>query len=153
MTTGQQWTDAIAWQTQDINNTNDPQKKYHLGTVSINILLLSTDKDSTVYKTEYLSKTNPTGKPRWAWQKPKISPPTISSIHKSLSRNCHRVWSPTHQRAIKEESKVAKRDWADHQACSLLQYTKVIATRFILRIYFDKLRWKLIRANNLLHLI
>ena len=24
---------------QDINNTNDPQKKYHLGTVSKNILL------------------------------------------------------------------------------------------------------------------
>ena len=28
-----------AWQTQDINNTNAPQKKYHLGTVSKNILL------------------------------------------------------------------------------------------------------------------
>ena len=38
-TTRQQWTDAKAWQTQDINNTNDPQKKYHLGTVSKNILL------------------------------------------------------------------------------------------------------------------
>ena len=23
----QEWTDAKAWQTQDINNTNDPQKK------------------------------------------------------------------------------------------------------------------------------
>ena len=33
------WTDAKAWQSQDINNTNDPQKKYHLGTVSKNILL------------------------------------------------------------------------------------------------------------------
>ena len=28
-----------AWQTQDINNTNDPQTKYRLGTVSKNILL------------------------------------------------------------------------------------------------------------------
>ena len=25
--------------TQDVNNTNEPQKKYHLGTVSNNILL------------------------------------------------------------------------------------------------------------------
>ena len=38
--TRQQWTDAKAWQTQDINNTNDPQKKYRLvGMVSKNILL------------------------------------------------------------------------------------------------------------------
>ena len=29
---------------------------------------LSKDKDSTVNKTEYLSKRNPTGKPRWAGQ-------------------------------------------------------------------------------------
>ena len=34
MTTRQQWTGAIAWQIQDINKTNDPQKKYRLGTVS-----------------------------------------------------------------------------------------------------------------------
>ena len=39
VTTRQQGTDAKAWQTQDINNTNDPQKKYGLGTVSKNILL------------------------------------------------------------------------------------------------------------------
>ena len=31
-------------------------------------------------------------------------------------RKAHRVWSPTHGRAIKEESKVANRDWSDHQA-------------------------------------
>ena len=39
LTTGQHWTEVKAWQTQNINNTNDPQKKYHLGTVSKNILL------------------------------------------------------------------------------------------------------------------
>ena len=39
MTTWHQWTDAKACQTQDINNTNDPQKKYRLGRVSKNILL------------------------------------------------------------------------------------------------------------------
>ena len=39
--------------------------------------------------------------------------PIISSIEKSLSRNCHRVRSPTNRRAIKEESKVVNRDWAD----------------------------------------
>ena len=27
-----------AWQTQDKNNTNEPQKKYYIGTVSKNIL-------------------------------------------------------------------------------------------------------------------
>ena len=37
VTTRQQWTDAKAWQTQDINNTNDPQKKYHLGMVRTNV--------------------------------------------------------------------------------------------------------------------
>ena len=30
---------AKAWQTQDMNNTNDLQKKYRLGTVSKNVLL------------------------------------------------------------------------------------------------------------------
>ena len=39
VTTRQQWTDAKAWQTQDIDNIYDPQKKYCLGTVSKNILL------------------------------------------------------------------------------------------------------------------
>ena len=39
VTTGRQLTDAKAWETQDINNTNDPQKKFYLGTVSKNILL------------------------------------------------------------------------------------------------------------------
>ena len=39
MTTRQQWTDANAWQTQDINNTIVQQKKYLLETVSKNILL------------------------------------------------------------------------------------------------------------------
>ena len=39
VTTRLQWKDAKAWQTQDINNTNDPQKKYRLGTVIKNILL------------------------------------------------------------------------------------------------------------------
>ena len=37
----QQWTDTKAWETQDTKNTNDPQKKYRLGTVSKNILLES----------------------------------------------------------------------------------------------------------------
>ena len=32
-------TAAKAWQKQDKNSTNDPQKKYRLGTVSNNILL------------------------------------------------------------------------------------------------------------------
>ena len=35
-------------------------------------------------------------------------------------------------RAIKEESKVAKRDWVDHQACSMLQYINVITNLFIM---------------------
>ena len=55
-------------------------------------------------------------------KQPKDQAPTILLIDKSLSRNRHRVWSPTHRCAIKEESKVANRDWVDHQECSLLQY-------------------------------
>ena len=39
VTKRQKWTDAKAWQTQDINSTNDPQKKYRFGTDSKNILL------------------------------------------------------------------------------------------------------------------
>ena len=110
---------------------------------------LSKDKDSTVNKTEYRSKRNPTGKPRWARQTAKASGSSI----KSLSRNHHRVWSPTHRRAIKEESKVANRDWVDYQACSLLQYINVIANLFIMGNYFNELRWKIIRTNNLLQFI
>ena len=40
-------------------------------------------------------------------------------------------------RAIKEESKVANRDWVDNQACSLLQYISVIAHLFIMGNYFN----------------
>ena len=60
--------------------------------------------DSTVHKTEYRSKRNPTGKPPWAWQQPKHQAPTISSIDKSSSRNRHRVLSRTHWLAIKVHS-------------------------------------------------
>ena len=109
------------------------------------------DKDSTVDKTENRSQRNPTGKPGGPDKQPKHQTPTISSKDKSLSRNRHRVWSPTHRRAIKEESKVANRDWVDHQACSLLQYINVIANLFIMGNYFNELHWKIIRANNLLH--
>ena len=98
------------------------------------------DKESTVNKTEYRSKINPTGKPRGPDKQPKHQSPTISSIDKSLSRNNHRVWSPTHRRAIKEESKVANHDWVDHQACSLLNYNNVIANLFIMGNYFHELR-------------
>ena len=42
----------------------------------------SKDKDSTVNKTEYRSKWNPTGKPRWIWQQPKHHAPNISSMDK-----------------------------------------------------------------------
>ena len=45
--------------------------------------------------------------------------------------------SMTHRRAIKEKSKVANRDWVDHQACSLLKYINVIANLFIMRNYFN----------------
>ena len=58
-------------------------------------------------------------------RQPKRQAPTISSIDKSLGRNCHRVGSPPHRRAIKEESKVANLAWVDHQACSMLQYINV----------------------------
>ena len=47
---------------------------------------------------------------------------------------------PFQLRAIKEESKVANHDLANHQACSLLQYINVIANIFIMGNYFDELR-------------
>ena len=86
-------------------------------------------------------------------KQPKHQATTISSIDKFLSRNRNRVYRPTHRRAIKEESKVANRDWVDHQACSLLQYINVIANLFIMGSYFNELRRKIIRANNLLQFI
>ena len=48
-------------------------------------------KDSTVNKTEYWSKRNPTGKHRGPDKQPKHQAPIISSIDKSLSWNLHRV--------------------------------------------------------------
>ena len=119
----------------------------------INQDIKSKDKDSTVNKTKYWSKRNPTGKPRWAWQQSKHKAPTISSIDKSLSKSHHRAWSPTHRRAIEEESKIANCDLVDRQTCSELQYINVIANLFIMGNYFNELRWKFIRANNLLQII
>ena len=71
----------------------------------------------------------------------------------TLSGNHHRVCSSTHRRAIKEESKFANREWVDHKAYSLLQYINVIANLFIMENYFNELRWKDIRANNLIQFI
>ena len=90
-----------------------------------------------------IQQVNPGGPDK----QPKHQAPNISSIDKSLSRNHHRVWSPTHRRAIKQESKVANRDWVNHKACSLLQYINVIANLFIMGNYFNELRWKIIRAT------
>ena len=77
VTTRQQWPDAEVCQTQDIDNTNDPQKKYRLGTVSKNVLLeglnqfhvanlaFTSDVDQdTVEKLTKHKKTQHTRKPR-----------------------------------------------------------------------------------------
>ena len=100
-------------------------------------------------RAEEIQKVNPSGPDN----QPKHQAPTISSIDKSLSLNRHRVWSPTYQHEIKEESKVANPDWVDHQKYGLLQYINLIANHFIMRNYFNDLRWKFIRANNLLQFI
>ena len=75
--------------------------------------------------------------------------PTISSIEyeKSLSQNRHRIWSLTHQRAIKEESKVGNRDWVNHQACSLLQYNNVIANLLLMEIILVNCAEKLLEQT------
>ena len=83
-----------------------------------------------MYKTQYRSKEIQQVNPSRPDKQPKHQAPTISSIDKSLSLNHH--FSLTHQRAIKEESKVANRGRVDHQACSLLQYINVIANLFIM---------------------
>ena len=54
--------------------------------------------------------------------------------------NDHNIVSSLIWRAIKEESKVANRDWVDREACSLLQYIDVIANLFIMGNYFNELR-------------
>ena len=64
----------------------------------------------TVNKTEYRSKRNPTGKPWCADKQPKHLAPTILSIDKSYLRI---IIESEVRRAIKEESKVANRDWVD----------------------------------------
>ena len=71
-------------------------------------------------------------------------------MEKTLSLNRH--ISLTHRCTIKEESKVANRDWVDHQACSLLQYINVIANPFKMGFFLMKCA-KNIRANNLLQYI
>ena len=38
---------------------------------------------------------------------------------------------------MKKESKVANRDWVDHQVCSLLQSINVIANLFIMGNYLN----------------
>ena len=82
-----------------------------------------------------------------------VNPKHRPTSKMSLSRNRYRVYSSTHRRAIKEESKVANRNWVDYQACSLLQYINVIANLFKLGNYFNELRRKIIRANNLFQFI
>ena len=54
---------------------------------------------------------------------------------------------------MKEESTIANRDRVDHQACSLLQYINVKVDILKIGNYFNELRWKIIRANNLLQFI
>ena len=63
-------------------------------------------------------------------------------------------------RAIKEESKVANRDWVDYQACSLLQYINVIANLFIIflnptrkHLQLSTYNKKLICCYKTLHLV
>ena len=79
-----------------------------------------------------IQQVNP-GKPD---KSQKRQAPTILSIDKSYSWKRDWVWSPTHRRAIKEESNFANRNWVDHQACCLLQYINVIVNLFIMGNYF-----------------
>ena len=100
-------------------------------------------RDKAKMRTQQYIKLNTRAKeikqvhPSWPDKQPKHQTPTISSIDKSLSPNCHRVLSPTQRRANKEESKVINHDLVDHQACSLLQYINVTVNRFIMRNYFN----------------
>ena len=47
----------------------------------------------------------------------------------------------------KEESKVANRDWVDHQAYSLLQYINIIANRFIREIILTNCAEKILEPT------
>ena len=59
--------------------------------------------------------------------------------HKSLGRNCQRVWGRTHRRATKERSKVINRNWVNYHACSLLYYIYVMPNLYISKNEFTKL--------------
>ena len=72
----QQWTDAKAWQTQDINNTNGPQKKYRLGTVSKNILLDGLNQ----FQDANLTLSSDVDHSQIVWE-------TANAIYQALSRN------------------------------------------------------------------
>ena len=76
MTTRQQWTDTKAWQTQDINNTNDPQKKYRLGTVIKSILL----EGLNWFHSANLTLSSDVDHSQIVWE-------TANAIHQALSRN------------------------------------------------------------------
>ena len=74
-----------------------------------------------------ICKRNQTVKLQWARQQTQHQAQTISYIDKSLSQKRHRV----SRCSIKEESKVANRDWVGHQTCSLLQYINVMTNLFL----------------------
>ena len=58
------------------------------------------DKDSTVNKTEYRSKRNPTGKPQWAPQTAKESvylpEPHLYHVHPLITTDSHVLPYPQH---------------------------------------------------------
>ena len=66
-------------------------------------------------------------------QRHSIRPQTSRLYIRLRGHNHHRVWSPTDRHAIKEESAVINRDWVDHQACSMSQYTYGINNVLIMR--------------------
>ena len=57
----------------------------------------------------------------------------------ALCWDYHRVWTPTHRRAIKEDSKIVNRDWVNHQACRLSHHIYIIAYAFVSHDNFLKL--------------
>ena len=65
----------------------------------------------TVGNFAFLFNCTPVGRPTGVQLKRKAKLPTVIGLTTKHA---------THRRAIKEESKVANRDWVDHQACRLL---------------------------------
>ena len=86
---------------------------------------------------KHWSKRRPPVEPRWAKKQISVQPQPTKYL--ALCWDYHRVWTPTHRLANKEDSKNVNRDWVNHQACRLSHHIYIIAYAFVSHVNFLKL--------------